>query len=509
MPDVKPNYDPHPLFEIEEGHRGEHRDIVFLGFKRRNAAGRLISLPGTVPAKDVKGWADVARWWGGGHYLILARDGRGHFAGQSPAGDKLHHVEGPELPFTRDRVPAPAPPPRDPPVYRMRVPIRGQATNGAPVKQVKAVRHGTLPGGLECYIGDDGERYLSQRGIVQCVRTSKAAPGTRGAEDGKIDRLVARLTNPSDELTRGAEVRMEIPQAQGGVVRANGRPARFLIAFCAAYTAALTAGTLREDQVPMAHRCVGLLAAFAQKGIEAMVDEACGVLAHAPQGGLPADVARTDELRGIVRDEIASALQRTDVRGMIREELRSASTPKPIDLSAVLTSSGALPWRTIREIAKKAHVDPKTAQKRIRGEQTRPGVGARVDAVLNELLRQPPADRGAPPPPPSPADEAAAASATARSVVAELEARGLLPIVQGICRARDVALEVLCGNTVRSHRVTHARHEVWWTVRKHPERQYACGEIGRIFARHPSAIEAGILAHGRRLAPPSSPDPGA
>jgi hypothetical protein len=272
-------------------------------------------LPGTVPAKDVKGWADVARWWGGGHYLILARDGRGHFAGQSPAGDKLHHVEGPELPFTRDRVPAPAPPPRDPPVYRMRVPIRGQATNGAPVKQVKAVRHGTLPGGLECYIGDDGERYLSQRGIVQCVRTSKAAPGTRGAEDGKIDRLVARLTNPSDELTRGAEVRMEIPQAQGGVVRANGRPARFLIAFCAAYTAALTAGTLREDQVPMAHRCVGLLAAFAQKGIEAMVDEACGVLARAPEGGLPADAARTDELRGVVRDEIASALQRTDVRG--------------------------------------------------------------------------------------------------------------------------------------------------------------------------------------------------
>src|SRR5580658_5467818 len=83
MGNVEPIYEPHPLFERKDG-QPERRDIRLLCFKCRNAEGRLIALPGSIPAKAVRGWPDVARWWGGGHYLIIARNAQGHFAGQSP-----------------------------------------------------------------------------------------------------------------------------------------------------------------------------------------------------------------------------------------------------------------------------------------------------------------------------------------------------------------------------------------------------------------------------------------
>ena len=218
---------------------------------------------------------------------------------------------------------------------------------------------------------------------------------------------------------------------------------------------------------------------------------------------------------------------------MMREETRWASSPASIDLKAMLASSSALPWRAIKEIAKKAQVDPKTAQKRLLGGPTRRGTGARIDAALQEVMRSPAgpaapsaAARSTPPSPRADAIGEATAGATAGSVapearpvsveatgkapaasavIAELDARGLLAMVENICRVRDVGLELLCGNTVRSHRVTGARHEAWWTVRNHPDRRYTCEEIGRIFARHRSAIEEGIAAHARRLAASPSP----
>ncbi len=125
-PTAKPTFEGHPLFELDDG-QPEHRDIVRLTFQRKNADGKLLRHPEIIPAKDVKSWADVARWWGGGHYRVIARDAGGHFQGQFPSGDELFFIEGPEKPFVlRDglpiaagpapgaAVPAPAAPP--PPV---------------------------------------------------------------------------------------------------------------------------------------------------------------------------------------------------------------------------------------------------------------------------------------------------------------------------------------------------------------------------------------------------------
>jgi hypothetical protein len=169
------------------------------------------------------------------------------------------------------RVAAPA---SVPPVHRSRDPTQAQATNAARV-EVKAVRSRILPGGLECYIGDDGERYLSQRGIVQSVRTSKTAPGTRGAEDGKIDRLTAKLINSSDDLTRGAEFAMLIPRRRAVSCARMAAPR-------ASSSRSARPTPPRSPPAPSVRiRCrwrIGASAcsAFAQKGIEAMVNEACG-----------------------------------------------------------------------------------------------------------------------------------------------------------------------------------------------------------------------------------------
>ena len=101
---------PHPLFELADGEQ-EYRDIQTLSFKRKNSEGKLITHPEIIQARDVKSWADVARWWGGGYYKVSARNATGHFAGQFPRGEDLHFIDGPEKPFTVRESAASAPAP--------------------------------------------------------------------------------------------------------------------------------------------------------------------------------------------------------------------------------------------------------------------------------------------------------------------------------------------------------------------------------------------------------------
>jgi chromosomal replication initiation ATPase DnaA len=89
-------------------------------------------------------------------------------------------------------------------------------------------------------------------------------------------------------------------------------------------------------------------------------------------------------------------------------------------------------------------------------------------------------------------------------VIAELNARELLPIVRDVCRAHGVTLDEVCG-TIRSRSVSRARHEAWWRLRHHPERHYSWGDLGRIFAQRDASIRDGVRAHARRLAALSAP----
>jgi hypothetical protein len=92
-------------------------------------------------------------------------------------------------------------------------------------KVVMVVPSGVLPAGLDCYIGDEGGRYLSQRGILNGIRPAKSSGKSTGAEGSNFRRLLARLPNASDDLTRGAEVKLRIP-IEGGGYRAGSRPRR-------------------------------------------------------------------------------------------------------------------------------------------------------------------------------------------------------------------------------------------------------------------------------------------
>jgi chromosomal replication initiation ATPase DnaA len=79
----------------------------------------------------------------------------------------------------------------------------------------------------------------------------------------------------------------------------------------------------------------------------------------------------------------------------------------------------------------------------------------------------------------------------------QLRARELLALVDDVCKRRGVTLDELCGRA-RSQAISRARHEVWWRIRHHPEREYSYPEIARIFARDHTTIMAGISAHERR-----------
>ena len=78
-----------------------------------------------------------------------------------------------------------------------------------------------------------------------------------------------------------------------------------------------------------------------------------------------------------------------------------------------------------------------------------------------------------------------------------LRARDLLALVDDVCKRRGVTLDEVCGRT-RSQAVSHARQEVWWRLRHHPQRDYSYPEIARLFARDHTTIMAGIRAHVRR-----------
>lgn len=84
-------------------------------------------------------------------------------------------------------------------------------------------------------------------------------------------------------------------------------------------------------------------------------------------------------------------------------------------------------------------------------------------------------------------------------VLAELNARDLLPIVRDVCRAHGVTLDEVCG-TLRTHSVARARHEAWWRVLNHPDRHYSIEDVARIFARSGSTVDWGIQSRARRLA---------
>ena len=85
----------------------------------------------------------------------------------------------------------------------------------------------------------------------------------------------------------------------------------------------------------------------------------------------------------------------------------------------------------------------------------------------------------------------------AQAVVAALQARGLLPLVEQVCRQRGVTLAEVCSRT-RTQHVVRTRHEIWWHIRHLHDRDYSYAEIGALFARDHSTIKCALDAFQRR-----------
>jgi chromosomal replication initiation ATPase DnaA len=71
-------------------------------------------------------------------------------------------------------------------------------------------------------------------------------------------------------------------------------------------------------------------------------------------------------------------------------------------------------------------------------------------------------------------------------------------LLDEVCRRRAVTREEVCGRA-RTKAVAHARHEVWWHLRHHPNVSFSFKEIGRLFRRDHATVIHGVRAHQRRV----------
>ena len=191
---TRPTYTPHPLFELADGEQ-EYRDIQTLSFKRKGADGKLITHPEIIQARDVKSWADVARWWGGGYYKVSARNATGHFAGQFPRGEDLHFIDGPEKPFSL-REPAAS------------VPTPSAASAPAPLPPAApsaAAPPAPPPDPMQMMKEFARELLVPIRDELRELRELRAAPAAPPAKDSSVEMLFAMFRLQGEEARARAE----------------------------------------------------------------------------------------------------------------------------------------------------------------------------------------------------------------------------------------------------------------------------------------------------------------
>jgi hypothetical protein len=89
----------HPLFPRADG-SAETRDIKFVSFFRKRTSDQAMqNCPEDIPARDVKSWAQVVEWWGGGEYKAIAKDAKHRIVAWFPS------VTGEWLTFDGDSKP--------------------------------------------------------------------------------------------------------------------------------------------------------------------------------------------------------------------------------------------------------------------------------------------------------------------------------------------------------------------------------------------------------------------
>jgi len=132
-------------------------------------------------------------------------------------------------------------------------------------------------GGMEipCYVLENEERVLAQRGVLEGLQVSRGTGG--GAGDRLSDFLNGKRISPyvSNELRLviSAPIVFENPLG-GGVI--HGYPATILADICETLLKARQAGALEARQLRIAEHCEMLVRGMTRVGIIGLVDEATG-----------------------------------------------------------------------------------------------------------------------------------------------------------------------------------------------------------------------------------------
>jgi Meckel syndrome type 1 protein len=175
----------HPLFPRADG-SAETRDIKFVSFCRKRTSDQATqNCPEDIPARDVKSWAQVVEWWGGGEYKAIAKDAKHRIVAWFP------NATGDWLTFDGDSKPF---------VLRNG---KGYSTPGAAVAQPTANAAPAAPAPQDALLG-----MMTQ--MLNEFRSSRtAAASTPPAADGA---LVAMIQAQAAQATATSQANTQIMQ---------------------------------------------------------------------------------------------------------------------------------------------------------------------------------------------------------------------------------------------------------------------------------------------------------
>jgi hypothetical protein len=193
--------EPHPLFPRDDD-RPEDRDIQFVTFRRRRAGDRLVqNYPEEIPAREVRSWAQVVAWWGGGEYKALGKNAKHELVAVHPTGtDEWECFDGESKPFTfRNGSPY-----AEHPVQPSRT-VEAPAAAPAPAP--------AAPNGLETQVAALGAQVSD---LVREIRASHAAPPAAAAPPAPAsnENILVAMINAQAQTSRDFQVQMQAAAAR-------------------------------------------------------------------------------------------------------------------------------------------------------------------------------------------------------------------------------------------------------------------------------------------------------
>jgi hypothetical protein len=162
-------FEEHPLFPRDDG-TPETRDIKFVSFCRKRTSDQAMqNCPEDIPAREVKSWAQVVEWWGGGDYKAIAKDAKHRMVAWFPnARGEWFTLDGDSKPFT----------------LRSGKGYSTTATAGAPPSaNAPAAAPTAAPGNQDAVLSMMAE-------VLQEIRKGRVAAPTPPAGDGALVALI-------------------------------------------------------------------------------------------------------------------------------------------------------------------------------------------------------------------------------------------------------------------------------------------------------------------------------